>query len=190
MPTGDYEQDGNVQVVLDICAAYINQLEISFLQPAPPTTDANGESRMGNTLGLLVAMAFFILQALCLSQLCQSLFRNIYQINEGMKYSKFPTHLQITFRLITYWAICRIYANCDWVTAPRRWVAITKWDATNWLSGIFYTWPRDSVSATSCGSSGEDRLLHKSAFCNSFEFQPAQHEVNAISVTIPGSQFG
>nr|NP_650641.2 uncharacterized protein Dmel_CG14325 [Drosophila melanogaster]AAF55447.2 uncharacterized protein Dmel_CG14325 [Drosophila melanogaster] len=41
MPTGDYEQDGNVQVVLDICAAYINQLEISFLQPAPPTTDAN-----------------------------------------------------------------------------------------------------------------------------------------------------
>jgi len=43
MPTGDYEQEGNVQVVLDICAAYINQLEISFLQPAPPTTDANGE---------------------------------------------------------------------------------------------------------------------------------------------------
>ncbi|XP_017102928.2 dynein regulatory complex subunit 5 [Drosophila bipectinata] len=41
MPTGDYEQEGNVQATLDICAAYINQLDISFLQPAPPTTDAN-----------------------------------------------------------------------------------------------------------------------------------------------------
>ncbi|KAH8242587.1 hypothetical protein KR032_000271 [Drosophila birchii] len=41
MQTGDYEQEGNVQVALDICAAYINQLDISFLQPAPPTTDAN-----------------------------------------------------------------------------------------------------------------------------------------------------
>lgn len=45
MQTADYEQEGNVQAALDICAAYINQLDISFLQPAPPTTDANGEWR-------------------------------------------------------------------------------------------------------------------------------------------------
>lgn len=43
MQTGDYEQEGNVQAALDICAAYINQLEINQLQPAPPGSDSNGE---------------------------------------------------------------------------------------------------------------------------------------------------
>lgn len=43
MQTGDYEQEGNVQAVLDICAAYINQLEINLLQPAPPGSESNGE---------------------------------------------------------------------------------------------------------------------------------------------------
>ncbi|KAH8311864.1 hypothetical protein KR044_008318 [Drosophila immigrans] len=41
MQTGDYEQDGNVQTALDICAAYINQLEISLLQPAPGDSESN-----------------------------------------------------------------------------------------------------------------------------------------------------
>ncbi|EDV93787.1 dynein regulatory complex subunit 5 [Drosophila grimshawi] len=41
MQTGDYEQDGNVQAALDICAAYINQLEINLLQPAPPDSESN-----------------------------------------------------------------------------------------------------------------------------------------------------
>lgn len=43
MQTGDYEQEGNVQTALDICATYINQLEINQLQPAPPGSDSNGE---------------------------------------------------------------------------------------------------------------------------------------------------
>lgn len=43
MQTGDYEQDGNVQAALDICATYINQLEINLLQPAPPGSESNGE---------------------------------------------------------------------------------------------------------------------------------------------------
>lgn len=43
MQTGDYEQEGNVQAVLDICGAYINQLEINLLQPAPPGSESNGE---------------------------------------------------------------------------------------------------------------------------------------------------
>lgn len=61
MPTGDYEQEqgGNVQTTLDICAAYINQLDISFLQPAPPTTDANGEWR-GNDRGILYLLFLFL----------------------------------------------------------------------------------------------------------------------------------
>ncbi|XP_017860566.1 PREDICTED: uncharacterized protein LOC108612165 [Drosophila arizonae] len=41
MQTGDYEQDGNVQAALDICASYINQLEINRLQPAPPGSESN-----------------------------------------------------------------------------------------------------------------------------------------------------
>ncbi|ALC45723.1 CG14325 [Drosophila busckii] len=41
MQTGDYEQEGNVQNTLDICAAYINQLEINLLQPAPPDSENN-----------------------------------------------------------------------------------------------------------------------------------------------------
>ncbi|KAM8703799.1 hypothetical protein ACLKA7_008433 [Drosophila subpalustris] len=41
MQTGDYEQDGNVQTALDICAAYINQLEINLLQPAPADSESN-----------------------------------------------------------------------------------------------------------------------------------------------------
>ncbi|XP_030374810.1 dynein regulatory complex subunit 5 [Scaptodrosophila lebanonensis] len=41
MQTGDYEPEGNVQTTLDICAAYINQLEINQLQPAPPGSDTN-----------------------------------------------------------------------------------------------------------------------------------------------------
>ncbi|SPP83910.1 dynein regulatory complex subunit 5 [Drosophila guanche] len=41
MQTGDYEQEGNVQATLDICAAYINQLEINFLQPSPATIEGN-----------------------------------------------------------------------------------------------------------------------------------------------------
>ncbi|KAH8409838.1 hypothetical protein KR222_009400 [Zaprionus bogoriensis] len=41
MQTGDYEQDGNVQAALDICAPYINQLEINLLQPAPLGSDNN-----------------------------------------------------------------------------------------------------------------------------------------------------
>ncbi|XP_068157761.1 dynein regulatory complex subunit 5 [Drosophila tropicalis] len=43
MQTVDYELEGegNVQATLDICGAYINQLEINQLQPASPTNDNN-----------------------------------------------------------------------------------------------------------------------------------------------------
>ena len=88
----EYELE-TVQSTLDICAAYINQLEINYLQPVMDGS-SNGRAAYFQCLSRIIIIIKLVVCCHC---------------------------CQITFHSITFWAICRNCTIFAWLTAPRRW---------------------------------------------------------------------